>query len=239
MVHVVPHRYRVPVHIPCDRETILRNLLTTGAMYMENVFSQEDAFRMAQSACGLNYIPQVGEFGKRQVRLDRVSNTLIPPGVIDRFYRDLQRKLNDLFGPEAFPEDEGKLSFDDRSLQFYPHCSSGIQPHLDERPNRLLIVLVTLCGQGRFRIYPDLERLDEPILDIRTQPGSVHLMVGPGFMGRDYRPLHGVDEIVGTPGYENWGRIIVSLRAAPGYDCFRPLEQAASWKRLKRFRLSR
>lgn len=211
----------VEINLPNDREAIVAQLLRDGAVLLENVIEPSRALRMAEIAHRQEYELQPATFGKRNVRLDRVSNAAIPPGIIQLHVDELERRLSRLFGAVTFPSDPDGLVFDDQSLQLYPHLSDGIEPHQDEKANRLLIVLVTLVGTGRFRIYSSLEELATPTFDVISRPGSVTIMVGPGFLGNDYRPLHSVDEIKGTLGVESYGRILLSLRVAPGYDCFR------------------
>lgn len=194
----------VRVEFPIAREVAVSQLLTDGVVVVANAFSQADAERLAAAAATLEYEEQPEEYGARRVRQQVASVALPEHGVLAEFADTVEYEVVAKLGAEAFGT---SLHFNHRNIQRYLDGTLGIEPHQDESKNINLVVLCGLSGSGRFRIYQELGgpvTFQSPIL-----PGSILLMVAPGFCGRNERPVHGVDEIRGT-------RALVGLRQQVG-----------------------
>jgi hypothetical protein len=77
--------------------------------------------------------------------------------------------------------------------QHHEAGSLGITPHRDFLYNRNLIGVLIIEGKGQFWLCDD--RTGTNARPVRSEPGDLILMRGPGFMGSDYRPMHFVDSI--------------------------------------------
>lgn len=190
----------VRVEFSIAREVLVSQLLTDGVVVVANAFSQADAERLAAAADTLEYEAQPEVYGMRRVRQQVASVALPESGVLAEFADTVECEIAAKLGAEAFGT---PLHFNHRNIQRYLDGTLGIEPHRDESSNVNLIVLCGLSGSGRFAIYDELG--DQARLRVPILPGSILLMVAPGFYGRGYRPVHGVDEILGT-------RYLVGLR---------------------------
>lgn len=182
----------IDVRIPKSRDDVLCALRFYGATVIRDVVSEQDVKRLYEDALALTYTEQPKEYGRRKVRQD-VSSAHIPEGsLLWRLGDGLQSALVDCLGADRFSI---PLDLNHRNTQRYPDGSYGIGTHLDEKRNINLILLYGVSGYGRFKVYKKRGGHLRTLMEI--VPGSVLVMVAPGYEGRDVRPAHGVDQIRG------------------------------------------
>lgn len=85
------------------------------------------------------------------------------------------------------------FTINDIVCQRYQPGDLGITPHRDHIAYTGLVILVVLCGRGRYHVCADRRGHDKR--EISSGPGWVILMPGPGYGGRSDRPFHMVGDI--------------------------------------------
>lgn len=90
------------------------------------------------------------------------------------------------------PPITSEYTINDIVCQEYRPGDLGITPHRDHVAYAQLVVLVVLCGQGRYCVCADRGGRDRT--EVPSKPGWAILMPGPGFAGRTDRPFHMVGE---------------------------------------------
>jgi len=114
-------------------------------------------------------------------------------------FHELTRNFSKLFA-RSLDEDnpfDGDVQFNDLMLQRYTPGEIGITPHRDRTAYRYIVVLIVLCGRGRFCVSADRDAQDS--VEIPNGPGDMILMRAPGFVDQNGvdlpRPFHFVHRI--------------------------------------------
>lgn len=105
----------------------------------------------------------------------------------------LERCLNEALSLMAPCPLVPPLMLNDLIVQRYHPGSHGITPHRDHVRYRGLIVLLVLCGHGRYYVCAD--RAGNNAREIIAPPGHIILMRAPDFASRSDRPFHFLTDV--------------------------------------------
>ncbi len=183
------------VIITGSREEVTQRLLHNGVALLTNVHSlmhTGQVLQLPEEARALSFTDQPEYYGSRRVHQQVASAPVLPTMRLGEFANALELAIEVFLGLDCF---NPPLCFNDRCVQFYREGSIGIEPHRDSGTFRNLIVLYGLAGSGRFSVYDELG--GQPKVQLSIVPGSLLLLMAPGFRGGDSRPIHGVNAIRG------------------------------------------
>jgi hypothetical protein len=105
----------------------------------------------------------------------------------------MEYRLRRALGSMPEPPVSAGFTINDVVCQAYRPGDLGITPHRDHISYTGLIILVILCGMGRYFVCAD--RAGSHKREIPAGPGWAILMPGPGYAGRSDRPFHMVGDI--------------------------------------------
>jgi len=182
-------------HLVPDVAAALARLAGEQAVALPLLGDAERAPLLA-AARALSYRRATAVTGTEQARVyqDFFLTTALAPD--DLFHRYAAR-LTALLKAGAALLDPSPLGpgfeLNDLILQRYEAGSAGITPHRDHLRYRELVALVALSGGARFLITAD--RAGSEPRGLAIAPGSLLLMLAPGFAGCRERPFHALDRI--------------------------------------------
>jgi len=157
--------------------------------------------RLLAEARLYRYRPARKEVGRDHERVQQRMD--VEPNFRENsIFHELTRNFASLFASSLDESNpfEDDVQFNDLMLQRYTVGEVGITPHRDRTAYRNIVVLIVLCGRGRFCISDDRDAT--AAVEIPNGPGDMILMRAPGFLGASGselpRPFHFVHRITET-----------------------------------------
>lgn len=151
---------------------------------------------LADAAGNLPFRPAQSEVGKPERRVYQefgYCGAVPADHAVSRMGSWMESRVRRALFRMAQPPIPTDFTINDVVCQEYQPGDLGITPHRDHISYTGLIILVVLCGRGRYYVCED--RRGDGKREIPTGPGWAILMPGPGFAGRSDRPFHMVREI--------------------------------------------
>lgn len=172
----------------------LRRVARDGAAAVP-VLSSSARRQLARSAQELDFRqarPVVGAGDRAVTQCFEIADEVPAASPLAETGDELADRLNRALAQPDAP-DCPAIRFNDRVVQRYPVCETGISPHKDHVRYVHLVVNLVLDGFARFYICP--QRSFAGALEIPGEAGDAVLMRAPGFAGSDHRPFHAIGEV--------------------------------------------
>jgi hypothetical protein len=177
-----------------DLADTLRRVACDGAAAVP-VLSRSARRDLARSAGALAFRavrPVVGSGERAVSQCFEIAEDVPATGPLAEVGDELADRLNRVLQRADTPACP-PVRFNDRVVQRYPVCETGISPHKDHVRYVHLVVNLVLEGFGRFYVCPERSFADAQ--EIPGEAGDAVIMRAPGFAGSDHRPFHAIGEV--------------------------------------------
>jgi hypothetical protein len=177
-----------------DRNEVIHNLAKNSACVVDDFITPSTLKDLQDELPRLKFHPQPSTYGKHNVTQNfELAEEFDQQSYLFAVQMVFERMLNAAFTSSSpWPISE-ILHFNEARIQRYQPCKVGISPHRDGAKFINIIALLVLEGAGEFCICDDRDGTNT--VAYKNKPGSLILMVGPGFLNENRQPFHYVRNV--------------------------------------------